>query len=468
VAEGVGPSLDAGRVVEVLDGVDVLVYVKDLEGRLLYLNKACADMLGRPREELQGRQPTVVGEATLEAWRAQDLAVLESRVPLDIEETVGEQTFLTHKVPLFDPEGRGLAVIGVSTEITSLKLAEERLRRSATQFAEAQQIAGVGSWHWDAESSEVTWSPELLRIVGLTPEDQPPGAGAEGLALVHPDDRVPLTEAAQAAIRGDRPMDLDVRIVRPEGEQRIVHCRGAVTRGPDGAPRRLDGTCVDVTEARRAHARLADAQRLAQLGSWDLTIGTEEVIWSQEMYAIFGVDPGHFVPTQRSIEELIAPDDRERLTAEVTAARDSSGTFDSFARVLQPGGALREVRFRGVIHGTPGNGPRHIIGVAQDLTELRQSQMALAEAVELFSSSFERAPVGMSLVGLDGTLELVNQALCEFHGRSAADLCEMTVAELTHPEDLAATEKSFRAMLAGERSECMGRKRYVRPDGQVR
>jgi diguanylate cyclase (GGDEF)-like protein/PAS domain S-box-containing protein len=469
VTEGLSPSLDAGRVVEVLDGVEVLVYVKDLEGRLLYLNKACADMLGHPREGLLGHTPPAeVGEADLEAWRAQDLAVLESGVPLDIEETVGDHIYLTHKVPLFDAERRGVAVIGVSTEITERKLAEERLRRSFTQFAEAQQIAGVGSWHWDDESREVTWSPELLRIVGVEPGAQPSAMSAEGLAFVHPDDRVPLTEGARAAMRGERALDIDVRIIRADSTQRIVHCRGAVTRGPDGAPRRLDGTCVDVTDARHAHARLADAQRLAQLGSWDLTLDTDEVIWSQEMYAIFGVAPEHFIPTPESIYELIVPEDREHLTVEVAAARNTDGSFDSFARVLRPGGDLREVRFRGAIHATPGNGPRHMFGICQDLTDMRQNQLALAEAVELFSSSFERAPVGMSLVGLDGSLELVNQALCEFHARSAAELCELSVADLTHPDDRAGTEQAFRAMLAGERSECTGRKRYVRRNGEVR
>ena len=131
-------------------------------------------------------------------------------------------------------------------------------------------------------------------------------------------------------------MDLDIRITRRDGEKRILHCRASVTTGPDGSPHRLDGTCVDVTDRRRAERRLAEAQRLAQLGSWDWDVARDEISWSREMYRIFGEDPEHFVPTSDVLIERIVEEDRGPIEERVMGAVEHGGDFDAFARDRAP------------------------------------------------------------------------------------------------------------------------------------
>ena len=204
MTEDAGPTLDAGRLGDVFDDVAVCVYVKDPEGRFLYINRAGAEAVGRTPEEMIGQlQQEVVDPEAGEAWQAKDLEVLHSRVPWDGEEVHGETTFMTHKVPLFGDGGRAVAVIGISTDITSRKRREEGLRRRAAQLIDAQQIAGVGSWHWDAETAETTMSPELCRIYGIDPTDNPPADNASAIAFVHPDDRELVTAAARASLNGE-------------------------------------------------------------------------------------------------------------------------------------------------------------------------------------------------------------------------------------------------------------------------
>ena len=72
--------------------------------------------------------------------------------------------------------------------------ADERLRRSEAQLAEAQRLAALGSWQWDVVSSDITWSPELYRILGRDPDRSPAHFKGYYEAL-HPSDR-PLAEAA--------------------------------------------------------------------------------------------------------------------------------------------------------------------------------------------------------------------------------------------------------------------------------
>ena len=272
--------------------------MQDPDGRIVHANRAACELVGKPVEEVVGRMPAELFDpVTAERWTEQNRQVLASGRPIDVEDGWGGRTHLTHKTPVFDSKGEPVAVIGISTDITDRKRSEEALRRSERRLSEAQRIAGVGSWHWDAETGELSWSSELCRLYGLPPEAAP--TSEESVLLIHEDDRERALAASRAALAGEAPLDLDVRILRGDGEIRILHCRASVTTGPDGSPHRLDGTCVDVTDRRRAERRLAEAQRLAQLGSWEWDVAGDEISWSREMYRIYGEDPEQFVPTPR-------------------------------------------------------------------------------------------------------------------------------------------------------------------------
>ena len=203
-------------------------------------------MIGRMPEEL-------FDPVTVERWAAQNREVLATGRPLDVEDGWGERTHLTQKTPVFDADGRAVAVIGLSTDITEQKLAERALRRSETRLTDAQQIAGVGSWHWDPDAHEVTWSAELRRMLGLEP-------GTRAARRRHARARAPATTASGSP-RRRRPrwrtggtMELELRMRHADGDYRLLLCRGGATMGPGGSVRRFDGVCEDVTERRRRRA----------------------------------------------------------------------------------------------------------------------------------------------------------------------------------------------------------------------
>ena len=452
------PTLDAEQVLAVLDGVPVLLYVQDPESRITYINRTAAELVGRTPEDIVGRLPEELFDpATAARWTGQNDEVLRTGRPLDVEDGWDGRTYLTHKTPVFDEAGRPVAVIGLSTEITAQ-------RRREVQLSEAQKIAGVGSWHWEPERKAIMWSPELQRMLGLDPESAP--QGADTLDLVHPDDRDRVSAASVAAMETGGTMELEVRMRHADGSYRLMHVRGGATLGPDRTVRRFDGVNEDITERRRAEQRLAEAQRLGQIGSFDRDLEADDVVWSPETYRIFGVDPEHLVPSREGVLGLVVAEDRDRLRDEVDTAIREDGSFDCFVTIRRGGdGELRDLRVRGAVHRTAG-GPRHLIGICQDLTDIRAAERERAELAERFRGVFERAPVGMALVGRGGTFDLVNEALCEFMGRD--DLVGARVADVTHPDDLAESADAIRRMAAGELDEWNTEKRYVRPDGEVR
>ena len=176
--------LAADEVLDVLDGVPVLMYVQDPEGRILHANRAACELAGKPCEEVIGKLPEELFDPARAAlWMDRHRALVRTGQPIDVEEGWDGRTYLTHKTPLFDSKGDPVAVIGVSTDITDRKRSEEELRRSEGRLSEAQRIAGVGSWHWDVQTGELSWSSELCRRHlrrrhRPAPGRAPPGRGA--------------------------------------------------------------------------------------------------------------------------------------------------------------------------------------------------------------------------------------------------------------------------------------------------
>lgn len=216
------PTLDPDRLAAALDGVPVLLYVQDLEGRISYANRAACELVGKTPQEVAGRMPAELFDpVTVERWAEQNRQVLATGRSMDIEDGWDGRIHLTHKTPVFDAKGAPVAVIGISTDITAGKRSEDALRRSERCLTEAQQIAGVGSWHLDAVSGELTWSPELCRLMGLPPGETP--TAEDALQFVHEDDREFAVAERAAALAGEGPRAFDVRIVRRDGAIRIHH-----------------------------------------------------------------------------------------------------------------------------------------------------------------------------------------------------------------------------------------------------
>ncbi|HET9043500.1 MAG TPA: PAS domain S-box protein [Burkholderiales bacterium] len=121
----------------------VRVFAKDLEGRYLFVNRAFEQHVGRPAAEIVGLTPGDIVPAEVAAGlRANDRRVVETGIPLEVEETNvirGERrTLLANKFPLLGPDGRPYAVCGISIDITERKRTEEALRRAALAVSTAE------------------------------------------------------------------------------------------------------------------------------------------------------------------------------------------------------------------------------------------------------------------------------------------------------------------------------------------
>jgi PAS domain S-box-containing protein len=137
--------------------------------------------------------------------------------------------------------------------ITKLKQTEEELKVNMELFKNAQKIAHVGSWHLDIPRNILTWSDEVYRIFGLQPQEF--GATYEEfLNRVHPDDRELVDTTYKMAIASHDPYELVHRIIRPDGEVRIVHEKSKDLTDESGKTIYSFGMVHDITEIKKSEA----------------------------------------------------------------------------------------------------------------------------------------------------------------------------------------------------------------------
>ncbi|OAI14380.1 hypothetical protein A1359_11205 [Methylomonas lenta] len=127
----------------------------------------------------------------------------------------------------------------------------------------------------------------------------------------------------------------------------------------------------------RSEASLAAAQHIAHMGNWDWNIVTDELIWSDEIYRIFGLQPQQFDATYQAFLDVVHPDDRAYVISEVNKAIAGETDYVIDHRIVLPEGSVRVVHEVGEVHvGETGQALR-MIGSVQDVTELRQAESEL-------------------------------------------------------------------------------------------
>jgi PAS domain S-box-containing protein len=137
-----------------------------------------------------------------------------------------------------------------------------------------------------------------------------------------------------------------------------------------------------MADARGTEGLLAASQELARLGSWELDLRTGHTLWSDEMYRIFGLEPELRGLTQDDLLEFIHPDDRARTeemlsqVAERPAESPPEG-LSGEVRVLRADGAVRVLRFHGIVERDAHGDPARWIGCAQDVTDERLTEREL-------------------------------------------------------------------------------------------
>ena len=393
----------------VIDAAPDLVYVKDRNGRYLYVNKADEKLKGLPIAEILGRDDTAIFPIDFaRELMANDRRVMDRGVAYELEEEPVLdgvlRTYLSNKAPYRDEKGEVIGLIGISRDVTAMKHAEAALRRSEARWQFALDGSGDGIWDWDLQTGTVFYSRQWKAMLGYAEDEIGTGVN-EWSDRVHPDDLPRCREVVNAHLRGDSPdFALEHRMRAKSGAWRWIFDRGkTIERDAEGKSLRVVGTHTDITvrkegedAIRELNQRLQLANRVSGVGVWELPDPSGRFFWDGQMHAVYGLEPGSFDGSLGQWILMLHPDDAERVLEQWNAALTdvSAPFFHSEFRIVRPDGELRHMRAQAQMFRTADGSVQRVLGVNWDITASRvaadtmQRAKEAAEAAERAKSEF--------------------------------------------------------------------------------
>lgn len=225
---------------------------------------------------------------------------------------------------------------------------------------------------------------------------------------------------------------------------------------------------TDISRVKEAEQRLALSQAYANIGTWDWNIETGELFWSERIAPLFGHPVGKLETTYDNFLAAVHPDDRQRVIDAVTACVEHGAEYNIEHRCVWPDGTVRWLLERGDVVRDAHGRPLHMLGVVQDITERKQTELALAESRRRLEEAQSLAKLGYWSANLvTGELEW-SEEIYRIFGRDPAGFTPSVAAfyAAVHPDDLELVHESERQAVETGVHEVVHR--IVRPDGEVR
>lgn len=414
---------------------------------------------------------------------------VEEGVPVDIEELIvrpdGEQRYVhANGRVLRDAQGQPTRMVGVLRDVTERRRAEQLLRESEARLQTAVEAADMGIGSWDLGTRLFSVDGRGRRMFGL-PAEGPDLTFEALLALVHPQDRELAATSLQRAASGTAPLDVEVRVVHPDGTVRYLAANGRLIGSETRGAARMSGVLRDVTERRLAEQRLRESEEQLRtaLSAANMGVGlwqpsTAEVVVDARTAEIMGLaGPGSY--TAPDFSQRLHPEDLPEVVERIRLSLESRLAFSLHVRLRRvPEVDWRYVRLsRQALYDDHGQ-PSRVAGVVRDITEFRLANLRLRESEERLRLALKSSHTGVFEWNY-GSDELFWDERAQLIFGQPSDTGRLTfdaIRRRVHPADEAyVTEALTHTLRTGEPFELEhrivwadGTVRYVAASGQVR
>ncbi|MBA4105282.1 MAG: hypothetical protein C0485_05955 [Pirellula sp.] len=421
----------------------VAIFIKDLEGKYTLCNPLASQALGRPRGVVGLTDYDLLPREAADLLRARDQQVIAAGEAAEFEEIVPlagvERHFLAAKFPLRNAAGDVVGVGGVAVDVTDRKQAQLALRESERRLLLATQTGKVGVWAWDIEADRVSWSESLQGILGVTPADL--SAAIESFeSLVHPDDRELAKQALANAVDSDKPLELEIRAVRPNGDVIWLYSTGSVIRESGRAVRML-GATLEVTDRKQGEDALRDSEERfrtlashAPVGIFQTDLNGDNLFVNEGWCQMAGMTPEE--ARGKGWANAIHPDDRERVTAGWQQALAERTTSAAEFRFLRPDGVVIWLQGNAVPLRDPRGKSIGYIGTVADITARKQGEAALRNSELMYRAIGESIDYGIWICDAEGRNIYSSESFLNLVGMTQEECSDLGWADLLHPDDV--------------------------------
>jgi PAS domain S-box-containing protein len=337
-------------------------------------------------------------------------------MPLDQTDLWNEQETRDHSVKPIDTP--------LAKEKSHTTSPADQIRLTEQRLSVALSGAGAGAWETDLETGENTWDQGVAELIGI-PIGQEGVEGKRWTEYIHPEDREAVTASFRFAGDKGLPWSEDFRVVRADGVIRWFNSRGVAVTLQDGC-RKMVGVVQDITERKRteealreSEARLRNIARAGRIGFVEWNSDKDISYWNPEHYELFGFEPDLPVPYKQWLEG-VHPEDRDRVVKNAARLLERGRTEghvrdhkDEY-RFIRPDGSM--IWIGALMSAEVVAGELIVRGSVHDITERKQSEVALASVHQQIQSIINNMPAIVYAFDLEERFVMANAAVAElFH-----------------------------------------------------
>ena len=343
-------------------------------------------------------------------------------------------------------------------DITEHRRAQRLLAEREAWFHQIADNAPTLIWVTDANGRITFLNKVWLAYTGRTMED----VMEQGLTLgMHPDDQPGYRQQYDTSIRERAAFSSEYRLRRHDGNYHWMLENAQPIFSRDDTFAGYIGSSVDIQlqkeatlemeemsrriqertlELEQISARLSQAQIIARIGSFERNFATGTLLVSDEMYHLFGYEPGSITFTVELVDQQTHPDDRDAINVRIEAAKQDCQPFTYVRRIYRPDGQLRYLYNQHEVSCDEAGNPLGFIGIAQDITDRIEVELQLQQTAQNLQAVLNSSPASIGFFKavrdeeetiIDFRLMVCNQEFAQVFGQPIQQLIGQLVSQLS-------------------------------------
>ena len=275
--------------------------------------------------------------------------------------------------------------------VSRVGLVDKRLRL-------AMQSGQSVGWDWDIKSGRDSWFGDLKSMFGIVSDTYV--APVERIhRRVHPEDRERVSQAVREAMDRQQPYAAEFRVLRTDGTVRWVAAKGNFHYARNGAPERMLGIAVDITERKRTEDKLRESEerlllaaRAGRMYAYEWDVATDMVVRSPEFMTVLGV-PQPIKLTQQQLLDSVHPDDREKFIAAISGLTPQKPVCRCTYRLAVSDESITWLENNGRAYFDEQGRMLRMVGMVADITERKLAEEALSTVSQKLIDAQEKERV---------------------------------------------------------------------------
>ncbi len=429
------------------------------DGSILKISSSVEDLLGYSMKEIMNMD-------TYEVFYKNDIKKIKKAVKDSLKGKINQIDYRTyHKdgsliwlestiQTKFDEKGRVRYVMTSSRNISERKQNEAKMRQNEAFLHEVEKVSKICYWICDYKTGTIEWSNGFFELFNIEKSETKPHCFQNLLQYVHPDDLrliskkyKPRKKLINANLQDDS--SFRFRILK---DGKIRHLKGSSGRHISSG--KIFGILQEITEISENERNLDNAQKIANIGSFDWDTISNKLTCSDQFYKIYGRSSESFGSTLEDFVMCLHPDSKKNFMKELHKAMDKGGIFRTDEKIIRPDNSIRVLSTIGKVTLDESGKPVRIQGTCRDITEKQEQEQLLIESEKRLREAQKIAKIGYwtysTFSKFFNLSDELNNILCF---KNKKTLSQTELVEIIHPQDRDRVTRDWTSVVKGNSSK---------------